>query len=102
MARVVAHVHDLQRGHHVVDELAAVRQPLGPAPDLEQIARGDPVLAALVEEHHHLGRLEVLPAGAAQEAWPCTPSVTGTACGLARGRELLGGQHLLARCGSAP
>ena len=76
-------------------ELAPVGQPLGAAPDLEQVARRDTILAALVEEDHHLGRLEVLAAGAAENV-ACTPSVTGTAWASARRRELLGREHPLA------
>src|SRR3954451_9573513 len=59
-SRVVAHVDDLHGCHQLIHPDQSIGSAAGPAAHLEDIARRNTVLAALVDENHHLGLLEVL------------------------------------------
>src|SRR5690242_16545466 len=67
---MIADVHDLHCRHHLVYPHGAVRRMRRPAADLKQISRCDPILASLVDEHHHLRFLEVLTPHPTNETSP--------------------------------
>src|SRR5215210_8743725 len=65
--RVVTHVDDLERGHQLVDADRAICQAGRPAANLEEVARSDAVLFALVDEEDHLRLLQVLATESTQK-----------------------------------
>src|SRR5512140_2547751 len=91
--RPLAHVHHLERGHHLRHDV--LTRDLPGAPQLEDVARRHAVLAALVDEEHVLRLLERPRQLTAEE--PRRDAVGNRdRPGRARVVEVLGRQHQLA------